>query len=421
MQNLKNSALETKSMETKALAHNAEINGAFDEFMGAFSAFKEANDERLQKIEKHVGQDVLVTEKVERINSALDEQKRTLDSLILKNARPALNNNHNILADTEQKSAFNTYMRCGDEQKLRMFESKSHSYGSGPDGGYLVPYELEAEIGRRLAQISPIRSISSVRQVSSAVLKKPFSVDGPATGWVSETASRPQTETSKLAEMQFPTMEIYAMPAATSTLLDDAAVDVEQWISDEVEEAFAIQEGKAFISGDGVNKPMGFLSYDTVAEESWSWGKLGFVKSGNDAGLADTNPSDTLIELIYSLKSGYRQNASFVMNRKTQSQLRKIKDNDGNYLWQPPTSVGDKASFMGFALTEAEDMPDMQADSTPIAFGDFKRGYLIVDRVGIRILRDPYSAKPYILFYTTKRVGGGVQDFDAIKLLKCAA
>lgn len=420
MQNLKNSALETKSMETKALAHNSEITGAFDEFMGAFSAFKEANDERLLKIEKHVGQDVLVTEKVERINSSLDEQKRTLDNLILKNARPALTDGRSIVADTERKSAFNAYMRCGDEQKLRAFESKAHSYGSGPDGGYLVPYELETEIGRRLAQLSPIRSISSVRQVSSAVLKKPFSIEGPATGWVSESALRPQTETSKLAEMQFPTMEIYAMPAATSSLLDDAAVDVEQWISSEVEEAFAIQEGRAFVSGDGINKPMGFLSYDTIAEEGWSWGKLGFVKTGSDTGLADTNPSDTLIELIYSLKSGYRQNASFVMNRKTQSQLRKIKDNDGNYLWQPPASIGDKASFMGFALTEAEDMPDMASDKTPIAFGDFKRGYLIVDRVGIRILRDPYSAKPYILFYTTKRVGGGVQDFDAIKLLKCA-
>lgn len=421
MQNLKNSALETKSMETKALAHDSEIKSAFNEFMGAFSAFKEANDERLLKIEKHVGNDVLITEKIERINSSLDEQKHAIDNLILKNARPSLNETYSTQADSEQKSAFNAYMRCGDEQKIRSLESKSHSYGSGPDGGYLVPYELEAEIGRRLAQISPIRSISSVRQVSSSLLKKPFSVDGPATGWVSETAARPQTETSKLAELQFPTMEIYAMPAATSSLLDDAAVDVEQWISSEVEEAFAIQEGKAFVSGDGINKPMGFLSYDTVAEENWNWGNLGFIKSGSDTGLADSNPSDALIELIYSLKSGYRQNASFVMNRKTQSQLRKIKDNDGNYLWQPPASIGDKASFMGFALTEAEDMPDMQADSTPIAFGDFKRGYLIVDRIGIRVLRDPYSVKPYILFYTTKRVGGGVQDFDAIKLLKCEA
>ncbi len=277
------------------------------------------------------------------------------------------------------------------------------------------------EIGRRLAVLSPIRGISSVRQVSSAILKKPFSVSGPATGWVGETDARPQTASAKLAELQFPTMEIYAMPAATSSLLDDAAVNVEQWIAEEVEAAFAEQEGAAFITGNGVNKPMGFLSYDTVEDASWTWGKIGHIATGVDGALPASDPSDKLIELIYALKAGYRQNANFVMNRKTQSVLRKLKDADGNYLWQPPAAVGEKASLMGFGLVEAEHMPDIAAGNTPIAFGDFERGYLVVDRIGLRVLRDPYSAKPYVLFYTTKRVGGGVQDFDAIKLLKFVA
>lgn len=425
MQQIQTSALETKSVETKsvetkALGNNSDIGEAFDEFMTAFSAFRESNDERLKQVEKHVSTDVLVTEKVDRINRALDEQKQALDQMVFKQARPSLSGLQPA-AVLEHKNAFDTYVRRGDEQVLRTLEAKAHSYGSGPDGGYLVPHELEAEIGRRLAILSPIRAISSVRQVSSAVLKKPFSISGPVVGWVSETDARPQTASAKLAELQFPTMEIYAMPAATASLLDDSAVDVEQWISAEVEAAFAEQESAAFITGDGINKPRGFLNYDSIAEDVWAWGKLGHIATGTAGALPADDASDVLIELIYALKSGYRQNANFVMNRKTQSVLRKLKDKDGNYLWQPPATVGDKASFMGFGLVEAEDMPDIAADSAAIAFGDFARGYLVVDRTGIRVLRDPYSAKPYVLFYTTKRVGGGIQDFDAIKLLKFSA
>lgn len=412
--------LETKSVETKALGNNSDVSEAFDEFMTAFSAFREANDERLKKVEKSADVDVLLREKVDRINRSLDEQKHALDQYVLKNARPQLGKG-NAVVDTEHKQAFDGYVRRGDEQAMRGIEQKAHSYASGPDGGYLVPAELESEIGHRLAVLSPIRGISSVRQVSGAVLKKPFSVSGPATGWVGETDARPQTASAKLAELQFPTMEIYAMPAATSSLLDDAAVNVEQWIAEEVEAAFAEQEGAAFITGNGLNKPMGFLSYSTVDDASWEWGKIGHIATGVDGALPASDPSDKLIELIYALKAGYRQNANFVMNRKTQSVLRKLKDADGNYLWQPPAAVGEKASLMGFGLVEAEHMPDIAADGTPIAFGDFERGYLVVDRIGVRVLRDPYSAKPYVLFYTTKRVGGGVQDFDAIKLLKFAA
>jgi HK97 family phage major capsid protein len=211
------------------------------------------------------------------------------------------------------------------------------------------------------------------------------------------------------------------MPAATTTLLEDSAVNIDEWLAREVEVAFAVQEGNAFVIGDGNNKPKGFLSYPTVANSAWEWGKLGYIATGQAGAFPASDPSDVLIDLIYALKAGYRQNAVFVMNRKTQSAVRKFKDSGGSYLWQPPAAAGGRATLMTFPVIEAEDMPDIAANSLSIAFGDFSRGYLVVDRQGVSVLRDPYTAKPYVLFYTTKRVGGGVQDFDAIKLLKFAA
>jgi len=211
------------------------------------------------------------------------------------------------------------------------------------------------------------------------------------------------------------------MPAATGALLDDSMIDLDAWMAGEIETVFAEQEGAAFVNGDGANKPRGFLHYEQVQDSSWSWGNVGYLATGDAAGLAEENATDTLIELVYALKAGYRQNAHWVMNRKTQAELRKQKDGNGNYIWQPPATPGSKAMLMGFPVVEAEDMPDIEADAAPIAFGDFKRGYLVIDRAGVRVLRDPYSAKPYVLFYTTKRVGGGIQDFEAIKLLKVAA
>ena len=293
--------------------------------------------------------------------------------------------------------------------------------GTDADGGYLVPEETEREIGRRLAALSPIRAIASVRQVSSSVYRKPFLASGPAVGWVAETAARSQTASPVLDELTFPAMELYAMPAATQTLLDDAAVNLDEWLAVEVEAAFAAQEGTAFVTGDGDGKPTGFLSYDTVAEASWEWGKLGFVATGQAGDFPSTGPADPLVDLVYALKAGYRQNGAFVMNRRSQAAVRKLKDENGQYLWAPPTAPGTPPSLMNFPVHEAEDMPAIAPDALAIAFGDFRRGYLVVDRAGVRVLRDPYSAKPYVLFYTTKRVGGGVQDFDAIKFLKFAA
>lgn len=405
--------------ETKALGD--DVSGAFDEFMHAFEAFKEANDDRLGQLEKRMASDVLTVEKVDRISRSMDEQKRALDQLTLKNSRPPLGRDRPGLAQpSEHKTAFDAYVRRGDERALNQLEAKAMSVGTAADGGYLVPSEMEAEIGKRMAALSPIRAISSVRQISAGVLKKPFATTGFAAGWSAETAARTQSNTPTLAELQFPAMELYAMPAATVSLLDDAAIDMDQWIASEVEAVFAEQEGTAFVTGDGINKPKGFLSYTSVAETSWSWGNLGYVATGVSGALPASNPSDVLIDTVYALKAGYRQNGTWVMNRKTQAVVRKLKDAQGNYLWQPPATAGAQAQLMGFPLVEAEDMPDIAAAATPIAFGNFQRGYLVVDRLGVRILRDPYSAKPYVLFYTTKRVGGGLQDFNAIKLLKFA-
>ena len=413
-------SIHTVAPQIKAVPDT--MTAAFDDFMEAFEAFRETNDQRLGDIERKMGSDVLTREKLDRIDKALDDNRQAMDELSLKKARPALGRRGAANAETEEhKAAFEAYIRRGDEGALRDLEAKAFSGSSGADGGYLLPNETDSDIGKRMAVVSPMRALSTVRKVSGAVLKKPFAPSGMAAGWVSETAARPQTNTPQLSEMTFPTMELYAMPAATQGLLDDSAVDIEAWIASDVDVAFAEQEGTAFISGDGVNKPKGLLSYDTVANGDWSWGKIGYVATGAAGAFASSGPLDVLIDTVYSLKAGYRQNGSFLMNRKTQSTLRRVKDTTGNYLWQPPASAGQAALLMGFPVAEAEDMPDVAANSTSIAFGDFRAGYLVVDRTGIRILRDPYSAKPYVLFYTTKRVGGGVQNFEAVKLVKFAA
>lgn len=406
-------------LETKAgIPHDAVVTHG--ELMRAFEAFKEANDERLDRRDG----DVVLEEKLARINATIDAQARRLDEIALKAARPALGQDAHARVRQgapEHKAAFETYVRTGEATGLRALEVKAMSIGSNPDGGYLVPPEIEAAIGERLTAISPIRSIAGQRTISSSAYKKPFMTAGPAVGWVGETDPRTQTASPTLDELSFPAMELYAMPAATAALLEDSAVNLDQWIAQEVDTVFAQQEGAAFVAGDGSNKPKGFLSYTTVDNGSWTWGSIGYVASGAAGAFASSNPSDALVDLVYAVKAGYRQNGVFVMNRRTQAAVRKFKDTTGHYLWQPPAVAGGKASLMTFTVIEAEDMPDIAANSLSIAFGDFSRGYLVVDRAGISVLRDPFTSKPYVLFYTTKRVGGGVQDFDAIKVMKFAA
>jgi HK97 family phage major capsid protein len=418
------STLESKDalppLENKA--GTGPVRSAIDDFATAFAAFRETNDDRLRQIEGRLGADVVTEEKLARIDAALDAARTRLDRISLERARPPLAEGpaREDGAAQEHKAAFGLYVRAGESGGLKRLEAKALSAGSGPDGGYLAPDSLERTVLQRLAALSPIRGIASVQQISGGQYKRAVSVGAPATGWVAETAARPNTDAPTLSQLAFPAAELYAMPAATQTLLDDAVVDIEQWLAGEVETAFAEQEGIAFVTGNGQGRPKGFLASDTVANSAWTPGKLGFVGTGSAGAFAASNPSDVLFDLVYALRAAYRQNARFVMNRRTQSAIRKFKDADGNYLWQPPLAADRAATLMGFPVTEAEAMPDLTNGSLSLAFGDFRRGYLVVDRTGLRVLRDPYSAKPYVLFYTTKRVGGGVQDFDAIKLLKFA-
>jgi len=389
----------------------APADGA-EALMRAFEEFKAANDARLEAIENKRA-DVLLEEKVDRIDRALAETKSLVEKAALAGRRPVLAADPAV---SEHKSAWSAYLRRGDAGPLTQFETKALSVGSDPDGGYLAPPELDRLIESRLKQVSPMRAIATVRTTSANVFKKPISLTAAGTGWVAETGARNQTSTPTLELIEFPTAELYANLAATQTLLDDAFVNLEDWIAGEVEEAFAGQERAAFVSGDGSNKPKGFLAYTMAAEASHDWGEIGYIVTGAAGAFPASNPVDKLIDLVYTPKTQYRQNARFLMNRKTVSAVRKLKDDDGHYVWAPDEAGG--STLLGYPITEIEDMPDIAADAFAIAFGDFARGYLIVDRAGVRVLRDPYSAKPYVLFYVTKRVGGGVQNFDAIKLLK---
>ena len=404
-------------LETKIVT--PDTRALHDDLHRTFAIFRETNDERLSQIEDRLTADVITDEKLARLDRALDETKGRLDRVQLDLARPSLApGDRGDPQRREHKAAFDTYVRAGEASGLKALEAKALSAGSGVDGGYLVPQSAEREILRRMATLSPIRAIATVREISTPTLRKAYSFAGPAAGWVAETDARPQTASQQIADLTFPAMELYAMPAATQTLLDDAAVDIEQWVADEVYTVFAEQEGAAFVNGNGINKPKGFMAYTRVADTSWAFGSLGYVATGVAGNFAASNPSDALIDLVYSLRAGYRTNGKFVMSRKTQQALRKFKSTTGEYLWEPPSAANGQPTLMGFPVVEAEDMPDISTGACAVAFGDFERGYIVVDRIGIRILRDPYSNKPYVLFYTTKRVGGGVQDFAAIKLLK---
>jgi len=294
------------------------------------------------------------------------------------------------------------------------------STDSNPDGGFLIPRTVEKEIARIARDATPMRSLARVVTTDTSSYIKCVSLNGPTANWVSEKETRNQTQGLKLSQLEFVAHELQAMPAVTQTLLDDSFADVAAELSIEIATAFSEMEDTSFFLGDGVKKPMGFLSSTKVANGSWQWGKLGYTKSGVAAALTDEthNGVDALYDLYYSLKASYRANGTWIMNSSTANVVSKLKDGNDNYLWQPSIQLGAPPTLLGRPVVTDENMPAIGSGEFPVAFGDFERGYLIVDRIGIRTLRDPYSTKPYVLFYTTKRVGGGVQDYAAIKLLK---
>jgi len=385
-----------------------ELKNAQADFATTFAAFREANDARLAEIEAKSSADPLLGAKVDRLNAALDAQTKRIENLTISGARPGFAPTSGV----EAKSAWDSFIRTGDASAL---EGKSLSSVDG-EGGLIAPVETESRIDSALLETSPMRGLATVRTIGATAFRKPVAASGAQSGWAGETEARVETDAPQLELLDFPAGELYAMPAATQALLDDSVADVDAWLADEVRDVFAAQETAAFVNGDGVNKPRGFLSYTSRPDGLQSFGEIGEILSG-EAGVFET---DDLLNLLYAPNSRYRTNGSFVMNRRTINEVRKFKDTEGNYIWRPSEAAGTPSTLLGYNLVEMEDMPDVSTGEACAAFGDFRRGYLIADRQGVRVLRDPYSAKPYVLFYTTKRVGGGVQDFDAIKVLKAA-
>ncbi|WP_225207791.1 phage major capsid protein [Novosphingobium huizhouense] len=371
-------------IETKADA----LEASFD-----LAARQEAHDAALASLRGEV----------EEVKSRLERVYRT------SAARPVL-----AATDAAARGFIDGYIRTGRETEL-----KSLSTAVPADGGFAVPRQIDELISNRLVKISAVRSVATIVQTSTSGFRRLLSIGGTTSGWVSETAARPETASPKLAEIVPPMGELYANPSATQAMLDDAAFDVENWLAGEIATEFGRAEGAAFINGSGTNQPKGFLQAGsaTTGDATRAYGTLQHIVSGNATGF-DTSPDSKLIDMVFSLRAGLRQGAVWMMNSTTLAAVRKFKAADGSFLWQPGIVEGQPNRLLGYPVVEAEDMPDIGAGAFPIAFGNFKAGYLITERSATRILRDPYTNKPYVQFYATRRVGGQVLDSDAIKLLK---
>ena len=319
--------------------------------------------------------------------------------------------------------AFAAYVRQGDEAHLRAlgFQEKGLTTGVLADGGVLVDSQTSARIETVLRGASPMRALANVVQVESGTYDALIDHSEMAASWIAESGAVVETSTPALARISIRLHDLTANPKASQRLLDDSVFDVGGWLAERIAERFARAETAAAVTGDGADKPRGFLNHPAVANSSWAWGSIGYVPTGAAGNFAASHPGDALADLVYALPAGYRANASFVMNSKTAGAVRKQKDADGRYLWSESLSAGQPATLLGHSVVIVEEMPDIAANSYAIAFGDFHAGYTLAERPELRILRDPYSAKPNVLFYATKRVGGDVTDFAAIKLLKFAA
>jgi HK97 family phage major capsid protein len=410
-----------RSMPRADAANAAQILASLQK---DFSDFKAANDERLNG-----KADVLIDAKVDKINDSVTALQAAIDDLNKKLAAAQLAGGDGDPKNSPERKAYaakfnNAFRRGGgsniDAELHDLAVKAAMTTQSDPDGGWMVTSEMEKTIDRILMNVSAMRGLAQVQPISAEEYKKLVSQGGAIGGWAGETDVRTATANAKLAEIVVEAMELWANPFASQKLLDDASVDLGQWMGDEVSITFAEQEGSAFINGNGVKKPRGILSYPTVADANYAWGKIGFIGTGGAGFAADPGGLDTLIDATYALKKGYRIGSSWLANRKTIGSVRKFKDDQGRYQWEPSSQVGQPPTLLGYPVEDDDNMPDVGAGAFPVAFGDFRRGYLIVDRMGIRVLRDPYTNKPHVGFYTTKRVGGGVQNFEAIKLVKCA-
>ena len=374
----------------------AEMKSAVAGFMSDFKGFQSEIKNRLQQ----------------------QEEKLTMfERKSFAPARPALASS----AETEapHQKAFNAYLRSGDDDALRglELEGKALSTSVAADGGYLVDPQTANTIKSTLSSTASIRAIANVVGVEATSFDVLIDHTDVGHGWATEAATVTETGTPAIDRITIPLHELSALPKASQRLLDDSAFDIETWLAGRIADKFARAEASAFVSGDGIDKPTGFLTHPSVDNDVWAWGNLGYVPTGADG---DFNGADAIVDLVYALGAEYRANATFVMNSKTAGAVRKMKDADGRFLWSDGLAAGEPARLMGYPVMIAEDMPDIASDATAIAYGDFAAGYTVAERPDLRVLRDPFSAKPHVLFYATKRVGGDVSDFAAIKLLKFA-
>ena len=322
--------------------------------------------------------------------------------------------------DAPHRKAMDAYLRSGEDEGLRglALEGKGLNTAVAAEGGYLVDPQMAETVMGVLRGGASIRTVAKVVNVEATSYEVLVDQTDLGAGWATETGTLAETAAPQFDRVSIPLHELAALPKASQRLLDDAAFDLEGWLAERIADKFARAEADAFVNGDGTDKPRGFLSYPSVEDSVWGWGQLGYVATGAAGDFTATDAADAIVDLVYALGARYRANATFVMNSKTAGAVRKMKDADGRFLWTDSLAAGQPAQLMGYPVLVSEDMPDIGADATAIAFGDFGSGYTVAERPDLRVLRDPFSAKPHVLFYATKRVGGDVTDFAAIKLLK---
>ncbi|MDD3371567.1 MAG: phage major capsid protein [Alphaproteobacteria bacterium] len=400
----------------------SEVHAATDTLARAFEEYKSVNDRRLADIETRGAPDVLDTEQLSRMDETISRLQNDVTGLKSSMMRPRTSGAA-LMPDSAHKQAFLHYVAKGYDTGLASFESKALEIVNSAEGGYMVPPELSDRIVTRQFDTTPMRQIATVMSVSSDAVEMLRDTSEPVAQWVSELGTRADTDDNGIGRIRIPVHELYAQPKATQKLLDDAIVNVEEWLIAKVASKFSRAENNAFVEGDGIGMPRGFTSYTaaTTDDDTRAWGVLQYVPTGASGGFASSNPADCLFDLMHKLRVGYHPDAVWIMPRAVADAIRKFKDSTGAYVWQPSLQQGTPATLLGFPVVLGEDMPAMTAGSFSVAFGNFKEGYTIVDRIGMRILRDPYTSAPFVKFRCTKRTGGDVVNFDAIKLLSFSA
>ncbi len=398
----------------------AEVKKLVDDLGKSVHDMREANEQKMAELAKNNGVAEL-KEAQAKLDAQVADAIKGLTDLQRQNALGADNHKSNDDVAPEIKAAFSHLVRRGEGG----LDAKSLSSLTNPDGGYLVPRDTSGRIIKKAQDYSPMRRYASVQSISGDALEGLNDNGVISTGWVGETASRTVTATTQLGMWKVPAHEIYANPQATQRMLDDAEINVEAWISGKLAEAFGQAEASAFISGDGVGKPRGILSrtFATTTDASRAWGTVQKVASGaSGAFVATPNAADCLISLMTALHPKYWAGAIFAMNRYTLGEVMKLKDDTGAYIWQPNFQMGAAGTILGQKVDASFDhLPSLAAASKSIVFGDFSNAYQIVDKKGITILRDPLTNKPYVGFYTTRRVGGDVINSEAYKVLSFEA